>query len=400
MSTVSASDLRVTIASDTGTPDRRHSRRLHPHALGTGHGRRGTERGKTRARPRGGSFRQHSLRGGRGLATARAGLLAWVETEAQIGRNRREWRRANRPRARGSAHRGSGRAGRSRGCFATRVTAPCAGTTTSRSPATGRARRRQRSRRRRARSRRSCSAPTRTSIRARAALMDLAIPGQSVGLGAEAVRVLGREVARRRAREPPACRARDRPAHRRAQRAREAAAASGRARARASSRPSSRAASARSRGCSGRAESELPRMRGALRPGERARRASCRSPRRASGSPPCAATSATAPRPTSSAIAARPRSRCSSSRSAARASSRCRSSRPAPSASTGARASPRADSALVVGIGNGWLRYLPHASDLAHPLAHQHYEVLQSLFAPGACEALLGAGHALARELD
>ena len=43
----------------------------------------------------------------------------------------------------------------------------------------------------------------------------------------------------------------------------------------------------------------------------------------------------------------------------------------------------------MVGIGNGWLRYLPHASDLAHPLAHQHYEVLQSLFAPGACEALL-----------
>ena len=54
---------------------------------------------------------------------------------------------------------------------------------------------------------------------------------------------------------------------------------------------------------------------------------------------------------------------------------------------------------LVVGIGNGWLRYLPHASDLAHPLAHQHYEVLQSLLAPGACEALLSTGHALAREL-
>ncbi|HKC50728.1 MAG TPA: hypothetical protein VKF60_08040 [Myxococcota bacterium] len=54
---------------------------------------------------------------------------------------------------------------------------------------------------------------------------------------------------------------------------------------------------------------------------------------------------------------------------------------------------------LVVGIGNGWLRYLPHASDLAHPLAHQHYEVLQSLLAPGACEALLSTGHALAREI-
>ncbi|HTO05740.1 MAG TPA: neutral/alkaline non-lysosomal ceramidase N-terminal domain-containing protein [Myxococcota bacterium] len=54
---------------------------------------------------------------------------------------------------------------------------------------------------------------------------------------------------------------------------------------------------------------------------------------------------------------------------------------------------------LVIGIGNGWLRYLPHAKDLAHPLAHQHYEVLNAVFAAGACEALLSAGHALAREL-
>ena len=54
---------------------------------------------------------------------------------------------------------------------------------------------------------------------------------------------------------------------------------------------------------------------------------------------------------------------------------------------------------LVVGIANGWLRYLPHATDLAHPLAHQHYEVLQSTFAPGACEALLDAGSKLAAEL-
>jgi hypothetical protein len=55
---------------------------------------------------------------------------------------------------------------------------------------------------------------------------------------------------------------------------------------------------------------------------------------------------------------------------------------------------------LVVGIANGWLRYLPHASDLAHPHAHQHYEVLQSLLAPGAAEALLERGAKLARELD
>jgi hypothetical protein len=53
----------------------------------------------------------------------------------------------------------------------------------------------------------------------------------------------------------------------------------------------------------------------------------------------------------------------------------------------------------VIGIANGWLRYLPHAVDLSHPRAHWHYEVLQSLLAPGACEALLSAGESLAREL-
>jgi hypothetical protein len=56
--------------------------------------------------------------------------------------------------------------------------------------------------------------------------------------------------------------------------------------------------------------------------------------------------------------------------------------------------------AAVIGIANGWLRYLPHAADLAHPRAHWHYEVLQSLLAPGACEALLAAGQQLARELS
>ncbi len=53
----------------------------------------------------------------------------------------------------------------------------------------------------------------------------------------------------------------------------------------------------------------------------------------------------------------------------------------------------------VIGIANGWLRYLPHAADLEHPRAHQHYEVLQSLLAPGACEVLLAAGESLAGEL-
>ncbi|MCP4002996.1 MAG: hypothetical protein GY725_02250 [bacterium] len=53
----------------------------------------------------------------------------------------------------------------------------------------------------------------------------------------------------------------------------------------------------------------------------------------------------------------------------------------------------------VVGIGNGWLRYLPHADDLSHPCAHQHYEVLSSLFAPDSCERLLEAGDRLRTRL-
>jgi hypothetical protein len=53
----------------------------------------------------------------------------------------------------------------------------------------------------------------------------------------------------------------------------------------------------------------------------------------------------------------------------------------------------------VCGIANGWLRYLPHARDLAHPDAEQHYEVLQSLLAPGAAERLLATGQELFSEL-
>jgi hypothetical protein len=53
----------------------------------------------------------------------------------------------------------------------------------------------------------------------------------------------------------------------------------------------------------------------------------------------------------------------------------------------------------VCGIANGWLRYLPHARDLAHPRAEQHYEVLQSLLAPGAAERLLETGQQLIAEL-
>ena len=53
----------------------------------------------------------------------------------------------------------------------------------------------------------------------------------------------------------------------------------------------------------------------------------------------------------------------------------------------------------MAGIGNGWLRYLPHARDFADPLAHHHYEVLSSLFAPGTCEALLREADTLLAEL-
>ena len=54
----------------------------------------------------------------------------------------------------------------------------------------------------------------------------------------------------------------------------------------------------------------------------------------------------------------------------------------------------------VAGIANGWLRYLPHPTDLGHPRAHHHYEVLSSILAPGACEALLDAGEQLLTRID
>ncbi len=60
-----------------------------------------------------------------------------------------------------------------------------------------------------------------------------------------------------------------------------------------------------------------------------------------------------------------------------------------------ARATRRLPLAAVAGIANGWLRYLPHPDDLAHPRADEHYEVLMSTFAPGACERLLQEGEQL-----
>jgi len=55
--------------------------------------------------------------------------------------------------------------------------------------------------------------------------------------------------------------------------------------------------------------------------------------------------------------------------------------------------------AALLSIANGWLRYLPHASNFAEPAAHTHYEVLMSTFEPGAAKLLLDAAERLDRQL-
>jgi hypothetical protein len=55
--------------------------------------------------------------------------------------------------------------------------------------------------------------------------------------------------------------------------------------------------------------------------------------------------------------------------------------------------------AAVVGIANGWLRYLPHPDNFAEPGADAKYEILQATLEPGAAEALLAAGERLDRSL-
>ncbi len=60
-----------------------------------------------------------------------------------------------------------------------------------------------------------------------------------------------------------------------------------------------------------------------------------------------------------------------------------------------ARAAKRSRYPSAVSIANGWLRYLPHPRDLAHPHADQHYEVSQSMLAPGAAVRLLEAAESL-----
>jgi hypothetical protein len=53
----------------------------------------------------------------------------------------------------------------------------------------------------------------------------------------------------------------------------------------------------------------------------------------------------------------------------------------------------------VLGIANGWMRYLPHPRNFAEPDAHLKYEILQSTLVPDAAARLLDAGQGLAKEL-
>jgi len=55
--------------------------------------------------------------------------------------------------------------------------------------------------------------------------------------------------------------------------------------------------------------------------------------------------------------------------------------------------------AALVSIANGWMRYLPHPSNFAEPGAHLKYEILQSTLVPDAAERLLARAEALARSL-
>ncbi len=48
----------------------------------------------------------------------------------------------------------------------------------------------------------------------------------------------------------------------------------------------------------------------------------------------------------------------------------------------------------VASIMNGWLRYLPHADDAEDTNAHRHYEILNSVFRPETAADLLDAGEA------
>ncbi len=55
--------------------------------------------------------------------------------------------------------------------------------------------------------------------------------------------------------------------------------------------------------------------------------------------------------------------------------------------------------AAVLGIANGWIRYLPHVRNFEEPLAHQKYEILQSTLVPDASDRLLAEAERLDRLL-
>lgn len=55
--------------------------------------------------------------------------------------------------------------------------------------------------------------------------------------------------------------------------------------------------------------------------------------------------------------------------------------------------------AAVVSIANGWLRYLPHPAHFDEPDAHHKYEILMSTFQPDAAKRLLDAAEAIASGL-
>ncbi len=55
--------------------------------------------------------------------------------------------------------------------------------------------------------------------------------------------------------------------------------------------------------------------------------------------------------------------------------------------------------AAVLSIANGWLRYLPHPRNFEEPNAHHSYEVLMSTLVPDAAERLLAEGVRLAQVL-
>ena len=398
MSTVSASDLRVAIASDTGIPiDAILVACTHTHS-GPDTGVAERNAGKPEPPHAAAAFARIRSAAVEAWRSREPASLAWVETEAQIGRNRRD---SSAPIDRGlevlriaapdgrliaalfrhSCH------GTVRGHENLEVSGDWPGAASAAiEAATG------------------AIAPFLLGAHADVdprtrGVMDLAIPGQSVGLGPEAVRVLGREVADavlaslpRAVPEPEDPRLAARSAHVKLPlHLGELAPADLEAELARRKREVARLL--------GRTEADLPRMTEIY---DLANTAARELPI-AEARERIAAVRTYIRDRTAPYFAGNRRQAEVEVQLLALGRARLLALPLEPTSAVGLdwRARVAAHGlGLVVGIGNGWLRYLPHAADLAHPLAHQHYEVLQSLFAPGACEALLGAGHGLVRELD